>query len=54
MGKEILAERGRALEEEYSRKKDKKLIEKIRRTMTATEAYVEMGKKTDLINPGML
>ena len=52
--KDILAERGRALEEEYFRKKDKELIEKMRSAATAAEARVEMGKKTGLTDPEML
>ncbi len=52
--KDIFAERGRALEEEYFRKKDRELIEKMRRAATATEARAEMGKKTGLTDPEML
>ncbi len=52
--KDVFAERGRALEEEYFRKKDKELIEKMRRAATATEARAEMGKKTGLTDPEML
>ena len=52
--KDILAERGRALEEDYFRKKDKELIEKMRSAATATEACVEMGKKIGLTDPEML
>lgn len=52
--KDIFAERGRSLEEEYFRKKDKELIEKMRRAAAATEARAEMGKKTGLTDPEML
>ena len=52
--KDIFAERGRALEEEYFRKKDKELIEKMRRAATAAEARAEMGEKTGLTDPDML
>lgn len=52
--KDIFAERGRALEEEYFHKKDRALIEKMRRAAAATEARAEMGKKTGLTDPEML
>lgn len=52
--KDIFAERGRALEEEYFRKKDKELIEKMRRAVTATETRAAMGEKTGLTDPDML
>ncbi len=52
--KDIIAERGRSLEDEYFRKKDKELIEKMRRAATATDARAEMGKKTGLTDPEML
>ena len=52
--KDIFADRGRTLEEEYFRKKDKELIEKMRRAVTATEARAEMGRKTGLTDPEML
>jgi len=52
--KDIFAERGRSLEEDYFRKKDKELIEKMRRAAAANEARAEMGKKTGLTDPDML
>ena len=52
--KDIFAERGRSLEEEYFRKKDKELIEKMRRVAAATEARAEMAKQTGLTDPEML
>ena len=52
--KDIFAERGRSLEEEYFRKKDRELIEKMRRSAAATGAREEMGKKTGLTDPEML
>ena len=52
--KDIFAERGRALEEEYFRKKDKELIEKMRRAAMAAETRAEMGKQTGLTDPEML
>ena len=54
MEKNIFAERGRALEEEYFRQKDKELVEKMRRAATAADARVEMGKQTGLTDPEML
>lgn len=50
----IRAERGRALEEEYFQKKDKELIEKMRRAAMATEARAKMGEKTAVTDPDML
>lgn len=52
--KDIFVERGRSLEEDYFRKKDQELIEKMRRAATATEARTEMGKQTGLTDPAML
>lgn len=52
--KDIFAERGHALEEEYFRKKDKELIDKMRRVATATDARAAMGRKTGLTDPEML
>ncbi len=52
--KDILSERGRSLEDEYFRKKDRELIEKLRRAATSEAARVEMGKKTGLTDPELL
>ena len=52
--KDIFAERGRSLEDEYFRKKDKELVEKMRRAATSAEARVEMGKRTGLTDPELL
>lgn len=52
--KDSLADRGRSLEEEYFRRKDKELIEKMRRAATATDARAEMGKRTGLTDPALL
>jgi hypothetical protein len=52
--KDIFTERGRSLEEEYFRRKDKELIEKMRKAAAAEEARVEMGKRTGLADPGLL
>ena len=52
--KDIFAERGRSLEEDYFRKKDKELIEKMRRAAAAADARAEMGKQIGLTDPAML
>lgn len=52
--KDIFAERGRSLEEDYFRKKDKELIEKMRRAAAASGAREEMAKQTGLTDPEML
>ena len=48
------AERGRALEEEYFRKKDRELVEKMRRAAAADQARGELGRQTGLADPAML
>ena len=48
------AERGRALEEEYFRKKDRELIEKLRRASEVDQARGELSKETGLTDPAML
>jgi hypothetical protein len=52
--KDIFAERGRSLEEDYFRKKDRQLIEKMRAADAASQARAEMGKKTGLTDPALL
>lgn len=52
--KDMLAVRGHAIEEEYFRKKDRELIERMRRAAAASEARAKMGEKTGLTDPGML
>jgi len=49
-----LAERGRAIEEEYFRRKDRELIEKMRQAAAAEQARGEMGRKTGLDDPVLL
>lgn len=49
-----LAARGRALEEEYFRKKDRELIERMRQAAAAEQARGEMGRKTGLQDPASL
>jgi hypothetical protein len=49
-----LGDRGRAIEEDYFRKRDRELIEKIRKASAADDARREMGSKTGLQDPAML
>jgi hypothetical protein len=51
---DAFAERGRALEEEYFRRKNRELVEKMRRDASNEEARHEMGVKTGLHDPEML
>ena len=51
---DAFAERGRALEEEYFRKKDRELIEKLRRASQTDQALGELSKQTGLTDPAML
>ncbi len=48
------AERGRALEEEYFRKRDRELIEKMRQAASAAEARAGLGEKTGIQDPAIL
>jgi len=48
MDKDALGERGRALEEEYFRKRDRELVEKMRRAAEAVQARTELGAATGL------
>ena len=52
--KDVFADRGRSLEEDYFRKKDRELIEKMKEAAAADEARREMGARTGLTDPGML
>ncbi|HET9265446.1 MAG TPA: hypothetical protein VFO14_20505 [Vicinamibacterales bacterium] len=52
--KDAFAERGRTLEEEYFRKKDRELIEKMKQAAAAEQARRDMGTKTGLTDPDML
>jgi hypothetical protein len=49
-----LAERGRALEEDYFRKKDRELVEKMRAAATADQTRRDLGAKTGLSDPALL
>jgi hypothetical protein len=48
------AERGRALEEEYFRKKDRELVEKMRKAAAAEQVRGEMGRQTGLQDPALI
>jgi hypothetical protein len=48
------AERGRALEEEYFRKKDRELVEKMRVAAAADQARGELSKQTGVTDPAVL
>lgn len=54
MEHDSLAERGRALEEEYFRKKDRELVEKMRLAASADEARARLGEATGLSDPAVL
>ncbi len=49
-----LSDRGRAFEEDYFRKRDRELIEKMRKASAAEDARREMGSRTGLQDPAML
>jgi len=51
---DAFAERGRALEEEYFRKKDRELVEKMRRGAAADQARGELSAQTGLADPSVL
>jgi hypothetical protein len=51
---DTLAERGRALEDEYFRKRDRELIEKMRKAAMADQTRNELGQKTGLQDPALL
>jgi hypothetical protein len=51
---DAFAERGRALEEEYFRRKDRELVEKLRRAAAADQARGELSKQTGIADPAML
>jgi len=51
---DAFAERERALEDEYFRKKDRELIERLRAAAAAEQARGELGRETGLTDPAML
>jgi hypothetical protein len=54
MDKDIFAERGRSLEEDYFRKKDKALIDKMRAAAAADQKRADMGQKVGITDPELL
>ena len=54
MSDDELARRGRALEDEYFRQKDRKLVEKLRQAAVAERARREMGAQIGSDDPEML
>lgn len=52
--KDAFAERGRSLEEDYFRRKDRELIEKMKQAASAEQSRREMGARTGLTDPDML
>ena len=49
-----ISDRGRAHEEDYFRKKDRELIEKMKQAAEAEQSRREMGARTGLTDPAML
>ena len=52
--KDIFSERGKSFEEDYFRKKDRELIEKMKQSAAAEQSRREMGSRTGLTDPEML
>jgi hypothetical protein len=52
--KDIFADRGRSLEEDYFRKKDRELIEKMKQAAAAEQTRRDLGTRTGLTDPEML
>jgi len=52
--RDIIAERGRSLEEDYFRKKDRELVDRIRQTAAAAEARDGLSRSTGLTDPALL
>lgn len=52
--KDMLGERGRSLEDEYFRKKDKDLVEKMRQAAAAEQDRQQLAKKSGLDDPDLL
>lgn len=51
---DALMKRGKSLEEEYFRRRDRELIEKMREAAAAEKALGEMGRQTGLGDPALL
>jgi hypothetical protein len=52
--KDSLGERGRALEEEYFRKKDRELVERMRRAAESEQARTQLGQTIGISDPALL
>ncbi len=52
--KDTFAERGRALEDEYFRKRDRELIEKMRKASAADETRAGLSARTGLTDPALV
>jgi hypothetical protein len=51
---EFMRERGRSLEEEYFRKKDRELIERMRQAAAAEQEHQELAKTSGLTDPALI
>jgi hypothetical protein len=52
--RDVIAERGRSLEDDYFRKKDRELVEKLQRAATAEQARTDLGRAVGLSDPAVL
>jgi hypothetical protein len=52
--KDMLRERGRSMEEDYFRKKDRELIERMRQAGAAEREHAELAKTSGLADPALL
>jgi hypothetical protein len=52
--RDSLAERGRALEDDYFRKRDLELVERMRRAAAAEQGRAEMGQRVGITDPELL
>ena len=51
--KDIIHERGRSLEDDYFRKKDKELVEKLQRAAEAERARADISKAAGVADPAL-
>ncbi len=51
---EFLSERGRSLEDDYFRRRDQELLDKIRRASEADQARPDLGAKTGVTDPEVI
>ena len=52
--RDMIHERGKSLEDDYFRKKDKELVEKLQRTAEAERAKTDMGRAVGITDPAVL